>query len=358
MEASKEQSRCPTCGALLTTLWLGELCPACAIRLGLESEQALLKSEWGLGRIVDHWKLDSILGRGGSSVVFRATNIEDGSTVVLKVLSAALALDETARYRFDVEADHRLLHPAIVPVIANGEQAGRPYHVLPYYSGGSLDRWVSSVWETGQESPFARIPSPGGSDFYVKAAQWVAEIARAVSFAHERGLIHRDLKPSNILLDSEGNPSIADFGAGRRLNVSERLSNTGVVCGSPEYLPPEIASGQSTGGTMASDIYGIGAVLFEMLSGDPPYSGPNVMATIQRIAAGPDPVLRSRNPDVPRELALICQTCLAREPGERYRSAQEVAEDLDRFSEGQPISVPQKSAWRRLKLWLRRNVGF
>jgi WD40 repeat protein len=273
----------------------------------------------------------------------------------LKVLSAALTLDESARYRFSCEADHRLVHPAIVPVIANGEQDGRPFHVLPYYPGGSLDRWVSSVWRGGEESQFARIPSPSDPDFFLKAAQWVAEVARGVSFAHEQGLIHRDLKPSNILLDSEGNPSIADFGASRRITVSERLSNTGVVCGSPEYLPPEVASGQVTGGTMASDIYGIGAILFEMLSGHAPYSGPNVMATLQRIAVGPDPVLRNRNANVPRDLALICQTCLARDPTLRYRSALDVAEDLERFSREEPVLVLPRSAWMQLRLWAVRN---
>ena len=355
MKASKEQSRCPTCGGQLTTLWLGELCPACAIRLGLESDPAHLSTEWVPGRIVEKWKLDSVLGRGGSGVVFWAQDIDDGSTVVLKVLSAALALDESARYRFEFEAAHRLVHPGIVPVIANGEQAGRPYLVMPYYAGGSLDRWVASVWRDGQKSRLALIPSPGASEFFVRAARWVAEIARAVSFAHEHGLIHRDLKPSNILLDSEGNPSVADFGSSRRLNVSERLSSTGVVCGSPEYLPPEIASGKSTGGTMASDIYGVGCVLFEVLSGSPPHSGPNVMATLQQIAAGPDPLLRNRNPEVPQELALICQTCLAREPAGRYRSALEVAEDLERFSRGEPISVLPKSAWKQLGLWAVRN---
>ncbi len=355
MEASKEQIRCPTCGAQLTRQWLGELCPACAIGLGLEKDPGHHSVEWVPGHILGRWKLASILGRGGSAVIYRAENLEDGSTVVLKVLAAALALDESARYRFDFEADHRLVHPAIVPVIAKGEQAGRPYHVLPYHPGGSLDRWVSSVWGAGQESQFARIPSPGNPDFFLKAAQLVAEVARGVSFAHEHGLIHRDLKPSNILLDSEGNPSIADFGAGRRINVSERLSSTGVVCGSPEYLPPEVASGQVTGGTMASDIYGIGAILFEILSGDVPYSGPNVMATLQRIAAGPDPVLRNRHADVPRDLALICQTCLARDPALRYRTALDVAEDLERFSRGESVLALPKSAWMQLQLWAGRN---
>jgi WD40 repeat protein len=321
----------------------------------LEAQVGEGVSEWVAGSRIGNWTLESLLGRGGSGEVFQAQHLSDQSIVVIKVLSAALSLDESARYRFEFEADHRLVHPGIVPVIASGEHFGRPYLVLPYYAGGSLDRWVATVWGSEQESRWARMPHPRSDDFFRRIALMAAEIARAVAFAHEHGLIHRDLKPSNILLDVEGTPSVADFGSSRRLNVSERISNTGVVCGSPEYLPPEIASGKATGGTTASDIYGLGAILFEVLSGTPPYSGPNVMATLQQIAAGPDPVLRGRNPRVPRELALIVQTCLARDPSARYRAALDVAEDLECFSRDEPLSVLPRTALQQLLQWAGRN---
>lgn len=358
MESVQEpdsQNRCPNCGSHMAHLPSGETCPACALRLGLEAKVGEASAELVSGSRIGNWTLESLLGRGGSGEVFRAQHPADQSIVVIKVLSAALSLDESARYRFEFEADHRLVHPGIVPVIASGEHFGRPYLVLPYCAGGSLDRWVATVWGSEQESRWARMPHPRSDDFFRRIALMAAEIARAVAFAHEHGLIHRDLKPSNILLDIEGNPSVADFGSSRRLNVTERISNSGVVCGSPEYLPPEIASGKATGGTTASDIYGIGAILFEVLSGTPPYSGPNVMATLQQVATGPDPVLRSRNPGVPRELALIVQTCLARDPSARYRAALDVAEDLERFSRNEPLSVMPRSAWKQLLQWVGRN---
>lgn len=355
MEVSSHQPICPECGTPRTALGAGQACPVCALRLGLETDPSGGSVEWSPGKKVGRWRIESLVGKGGSGEVFLAHHELDGSIGVIKALSPSLALDDTARFRFQFEANHRLVHPGIVPIVAGGEEAGRPYHIMPFYPGGSLDQWIASVWKSGSQSPLARLPGPEADDFFPRMASVLAEIARAVSFAHSHGWIHRDLKPSNILLDSEGNPAVADFGASRRLNVSERISNTGVVCGSPEYLPPEIASGRMTGGTTASDIYGIGAILFEVLSGGPPYSGPNVMATLQRIAAGPDPVLHRNNPRVPKALALICQTCLARDPGARYRTALEVAEDLERFVRNEPLSVLPKSPWNQLFQWAARN---
>ena len=346
---------CRQCGGQIPAGSLFGACPVCALREGIHTPDSQGSGDWSPGLVVGEWVLEEVLGRGGSGTVHLARHTSLGTVVVVKVLSRALALDDSARYRFAFEAGHDLAHPHIVPILSSGEHEGRPYLVLPYFAGGNLDQWIGRVWHRKEVSGFARLPGPEEDGFHPKIARFMADLARAVSFAHERGLIHRDLKPGNILLDMEGNPHVADFGSSRRLDLSERLSNTGMICGSPEYLAPEIASGRCTEGTIASDVYGLGVVLFEILSGSPPYSGPNVMATLQRIATGPDPSLRARNPRVPRDLARIGQICLSRDPAARYRTAAEVADDLDRFSRGEPLSVAHRTAWHQLWAWGRRN---
>ena len=355
-EGTQAMNRCPICEAMLVGQQAAAaVCPACALRIGLEEDPSALPSEWVPNRVVGNWRLESMIGRGGSSEVYRARQIDTNTVVVIKALSARWALDETARYRFNFEANHKLDHPCIAPVLAHGAFAGRPYLVMPHFGGGGLDQWVEKVWGRKEATVLAQLPDPGQTGFYQKAGRFMADIARAVAFAHQRGLIHRDLKPSNILLDVEGHPYVSDFGSARSVKMLDRLSTTGNFCGSPEYLAPEIAAGTVPDATQKSDIYGIGAILFEVLTGTPPHSGPNVMATLKQVANGPTPSLKESNAQVPSELVWICQTCLSRDPAQRYNSALEVAEDLERFVRDEPVMARPCATWQRIGLWIDRN---
>ena len=354
-EENRQTIQCTSCQAILVGDLTPVVCPACALRVGLEEDSSALSPEWRPDDIIGNWRLESMIGRGGSSEVYRARQLKTDTIVVIKVLSVRWVSDETARYRFNLEANHPLDHPCIAPVLAHGALAGRPYLVMPYFVGGSLDQWVDKVWDRNEPSVLAQLPDPRQTGFYPKVARLTADIARAVAFAHQRGVIHRDLKPSNILLDEEGHPYVSDFGSARPVKVPDRISQTGEFCGSPEYLAPEIAAGTEPEATHKSDVYGIGGILFEVLTGTPPHSGPNVMATLQQVANGPAPSLRKRNPQVPCELVWICQTCLSRDPAQRYATAQEVAEDLERFLRNDPVLARPQAKCQRLGLWIDRN---
>ena len=297
--------------------------------------------------VVPGFEILEEIGRGGMGVVYKARQLSLDRIVALKILhpgpdgpGATLA-----RFRSEAEAIGRLQHPHIIQVHEVGTCVGGPYFVFEYAGGGSLAGRLGGA------------PQPART-----AAQLVSIVARAAHSAHERGVIHRDLKPSNILL-SEGpgtplekcTPRIGDFGLARRLDDARGLTLSGQVMGTPGYMPPEQAQGPGEAIGPASDVYSLGVILYELLTGRPPYSGSTAIETIHlMLYQEPLPPSRLRR-DLPRDLETICLKCLDKAPVKRYPSAANLADDLDRFLDRQPIQARPTPAWERAWKWARRR---
>jgi WD40 repeat protein len=279
------------------------------------------------------------LGRGGMSVVYRARQLGLGRVVALKMirLGAQAGPDELARFRREAEAVARLHHPNIVQVYELGEQDGRPFLALEFCDGGSLAAALA-----GQPQPVRR------------AAELTATLARAVHAAHEAGVVHRDLKPANVLLNADGTPRITDFGLAKKLDGDTRLTATGAILGTPSYMAPEQASGDGKHVGPAADVWALGAILYELLTGRPPFQGATPFDTLMQVlsdAAEPPSRLR---PGVPAELEAICLRCLEKKPARRYASAAELADDLQRFLDGLPLAVrPAAGGTAPVRPWYR-----
>jgi WD40 repeat protein len=290
------------------------------------------------------------LGRGGMGVVYKALHVKLHRVVALKmILAGELAHpEERQRFRAEAEAVARLQHPNIVQLYEYGEAGGRPYFSLEFVSGGSLsDR-------------LAGTPLPGAA-----AAELVEVLARAMHFAHEQGVIHRDLKPANVLIaDSKGqsairNPQsaikVADFGLAKRLDGGTGQTQSGAVIGSPSYMAPEQADGRSREVGPACDVYALGAILYECLTGRPPFRGATPIETILQVTIEEPVPPRTLRPGLPRDLETVTLKCLAKVPAKRYASAADLAEDLRRFRAGEPVAARPASVPERAVKWVRRN---
>ena len=298
-----------------------------------------------LGMLGDYELLEE-LGQGGMGRVYKAWQRRLSRIVALKVIRAGVPTTESDRLRFRTEADAaaRLDHPNIVPVYEVGEHDGVPYIAARYVEGGPLSRHLKR---------FADDPRA--------AAVLLAGLARAVHHAHQRGVLHRDLKPGNILLDRrEGDaealvPHIADFGLARLVDQDSGLTQTGELVGTPSYMAPEQASGGSAAITTATDVYGLGAILYVLLTGHPPFAGSNSLETLERVKGSEPESPRRLNAKVDRDLETICLTCLAKDPRRRYASAQAMAEDLENWLGHRPIEARPAGAHERLAKWVRRH---
>ena len=290
-------------------------------------------------RYFGEYELLEEVGRGGMGVVYRARQLRLNRVVALKmILSGQFASAEDVK-RFQVEAENaaRLDHPNIVPVYEVGRHRGRHYFTMKLIPGGSLARHI---------------------DRYTKdhraAAQLIATGAQAVHHAHQHGILHRDIKPGNVLLDGEGRPQVTDFGLARRIEGEEGLTLSGAVLGSPRYMPPEQARGDK-GLTVAADVYGLGAVLYELLTGRPPFAGQTVLETLRQVReqdpARPSGIVAALD----RDLETVCLKCLEKDPRRRYPNALGLAEDLERWLAGEPISAKPSGALRRVAKWARRR---
>ncbi|HEX5271427.1 MAG TPA: serine/threonine-protein kinase, partial [Gemmataceae bacterium] len=271
------------------------------------------------------------LGRGGMGVVYKARQVALDRVVALKmVLDGEYASpDARRRFRAEAEAVARLQHPHIVQIFDVGEKDGRVYFSLEYCPGGTLAGKLNGS------------PLPPR-----EAARLVETLARAVHAAHEQHLVHRDLKPANVLLTADGTPKIADFGLARRTD-REGETQTGAVIGTPSYMAPEQAAGRARDVTPATDVYALGAILYEALTGRPPFRGSTLMETLDQVRfTQPAPPRRLR-PDTPRDLEAICLRCLAKRPADRYPTAAALADDLRRFVEGGRVP-PARPRRRRL----------
>jgi tetratricopeptide (TPR) repeat protein len=288
------------------------------------------------------------LGRGGMGVVYQAWQVSLSRMVALKmVLAGAHAgAGQLARFRVEAEAAARLQHANIVQIYEIGEHDGRPYFSMEFVEGGSLERKLAGAPQPARE-----------------AAALVETLARAVQYAHQRGVVHRDLKPANVLLEAPrlqpgglGAPKITDFGLAKILvGAPGAPTQSGVVMGTPSYMAPEQAGGRTREIGPATDVYALGAMLYEMLTGRPPFRGETPVDTMMQVLSADPVVPRRLNPRAPRDLETVCLKCLQKEPHKRYASAQELADDLHRYLAGEPIRARPTPAWERALKWGKRR---
>lgn len=286
------------------------------------------------------YELQEEIARGGMGVVFKARQRDLNRIVAVKmILTGRLATkDDVARFRQEAEAAAHLSHENIVDIYEVGEVNGHHYFSMEYVPGSDLGRLV-------RERP---LPAE-------RAAKYVHDVAAAIQFAHDRGVLHRDLKPSNVLIDAEDRPQITDFGLAKRAHSRSDLTDTGQVVGTPSYMPPEQAWPGTGEIGPASDVYSLGAILYELLTGRPPFRAATVMDTLMQVLDTEPASPRLLNNKVPRDLETICLKCLAKDPQRRYRTARELQEELDRFLTGQPIKARPINVAARLARWSRRN---
>jgi len=271
------------------------------------------------------------LGRGGMGVVYKARHRVLNKIVALKTVLAAgfHSQRDVARLQFEAEAAARLDHPNIVPIYGAGEYQGMPFFSMRYVSGGTLSE--------GMEAQRGDLR---------KAAALLAKVSRAVHYAHQRGIVHRDLKPGNILLEN-GEPMVADFGLAKTVDASSGLSFSGAIVGTPAYMAPEQARGDKGLSTIA-DVYSLGAILYQMLTGRPPFRGETVYETLINVIDQAPVEPSALNPATPPDLEAICLKCLEKKAENRYASAAELADDLERYSRGESVSVRPRSVLSQL----------
>ncbi len=279
------------------------------------------------------------LGRGGMGVVYLAKQIRLKRLVALKMIlhGGHAGANLVSRFRTEAEAVARIRHPGIIQIHEVGEHNGLPWFSLEYCSGGNLSMRLA-------ESPL----TPVG------VAELVEKLARAVAAAHAKGVIHRDLKPANVLLDADGEPKVTDFGLAKLLDA-ESGTRTGNVMGSPSWMAPEQAAGDARKVGPTADVYALGAILYECLTGRPPFRGATALETIDQIRRLEPVPPRQLNPRVPRDLETICLKCLEKEPDRRYSGAEALADDLARFLSGMPVSVRAVGAFERTVRWASRK---
>jgi serine/threonine protein kinase/tetratricopeptide (TPR) repeat protein len=280
------------------------------------------------------------LGRGGMGVVYRARDQKLNRIVALKTIAEGqyASPDRRARFRAEAQAIARLRHPNIIAIHAIGEHQKRPYLSLEFAEGGSLAQQLAN-----------------GPMVPLRAAHLAETLARAVHAAHQAGVIHRDLKPSNVLLTKEGVPKVSDFGLAKLLDADSARTVSGQVLGSPSYMAPEQAEGRSKSVGPAADIYALGAILYQALTGRPPFLGESQLETLKLVAINNVVPPRTLRPDIPRDLETICLKCLEKDPGRRYLSAEALAEDLKRSLERRPILARRTTLLEQFGRWCRRD---
>ncbi len=352
---------CGRCGAKISADATREICPACLLENGL----GLLADEPVAG-VVDPGREDEVpahdrkkpphaakipsdfgdyglleeVGRGGQGVVYRAHQKSLNRTVALKVIGLGPWTTEThlKRFRREAEAAASLEHSGIVPIYEVGEEDGQCYFSMKFVEGGQLDDVV-------KHTPMS----------IRQAAELVAKVARTVHYAHEHGILHRDIKPGNILLDGKGEPLLTDFGLARLVETESTVTRTLEVMGTPSYMAPEQAAGEHTKVSNATDVYGLGAVLYQLLTGHPPFAGGTSYETIRLLLDTEPRPPRLINPKVDRDLSTICLKCLEKDPQRRYSSALALAEDLEHWLKHEPIQAKPSGFFTHTRKWARRN---
>ncbi len=336
---------CPECGTLLPTSRLDGLCPVCL--LGKTSPSpAGSGSSAGAAislMILPGYRLSREIARGGMGIIYEASQLSPSRIVAIKMLLPHLMDDEAMRERFrrEAQAMASLDHQGILPVYEVGDHNGLPYFSMKLAAGGTLSEqaWrYRGNWRT--------------------IAALIADLSDAIQMAHSHGVLHRDLKPANILFDESGRAYVSDFGIAKQLAADPAgldLTKSATLLGTPNYLPPEWAAGTAKSPTTAGDVYGMGTILYQLLTGDPPHQADQLTTLLRQIADQPVTSPRQIDPTVPRDLEIICLKALSKDPDHRYRSAHEMAEDLRFWLAGRPIRARAASRVEKVWRWSRRN---
>ena len=349
-----EVQQCPQCGADLPAHAPSGLCPRCLLRQVTGDKRASPPStvldstlpprpaspSGTQVRYFGDYEILEEIARGGMGVVYKARQVSLDRVVALKMILAGQLASESAVERFYIEAKAaaNLQHQNIVAIHEVGQHDGQHYFSMDYVEGQSLAALV-------QHGP---LPA-------AKAAGYVKTIAEAIQFAHRQGTLHRDLKPSNILIDAFDQPRVTDFGLAKRIESSAQLTATGSLIGTPSYMSPEQAGANGEKVGPASDVYSLGAVLYELVTGRPPFLGESLIATLNQVLSVEPVSPRLLNPNVPRDLETICLKCLQKEPRQRYRSSEELANELGRFLRGEPIHARPLGKTARFWRWCKRK---
>ena len=337
---------CQSCGTTLSTENSNDsYCPACFLRQGLISttmgSAPPITGPASPPPVFGAYELMEEIGRGGMGVVYRARQRTLKRIVAIKLLVSGAYSSESLLRRFQIEAESAagLRHPGIVAIHEFGENENQPFYAMEYVEGRNLS-------EVSAGQPLAPA----------RAARYLFAIAEAVQYAHNRGILHRDLKPSNVLVDLDDRPRITDFGLAKQLHSGESdVTLAGQMLGSPNYSSPEQSAGRQEEVGVGSDVYSLGALLYHLLTGRPPFMASTVQETL-RLVYVTDPISPGAlNPDVPRDLDTICLKCLEKVPARRYASAQDLAEELNRFLKGEPIHARPITAAERGWRWCRRH---
>jgi hypothetical protein len=293
--------------------------PSCDATIAQSAASAFVASSG-----VPGYEIESELGRGGMGVVYRAKQVSLNRIVALKMVPGGEFADpqELARFLGEAEVVAAVRHPHVVQVYDFGQHVGRPYFAMEHLGGGSL---VSLVRASGRLTP-------------ARAAELIEKIARGVQAAHDLGIVHRDLKPANVLLSDDGEPKVTDFGLAKRGGRTD-LTRTGAVMGTPNYMSPEQAAGKTKFVGPAADIYALGVILYECLTGRTPFNADDTVKLLMKVVEDEPPPIREFAPNAPRDLEAICLKCLRKEPQDRYASAGKLAEDLQRFRNGEPVEA-------------------
>src|SRR6266498_4804102 len=327
---------CETCGATLHAESPAGLCPACLLTTAIEEGDS---EEFVSGSRIQDYELLNEVARGGMGIVYRARQRVPPRVVALKMILPAHvgSADAMKRFRAETEAAASLEHEGILPIYAVGEHDGAPFYSMKFAEGGTLSAQIENYRDKARE-----------------AAALIAKLARAVAFAHEHGILHRDLKPGNVLFDSAGKPYVSDFGLAKWLARESDLTQTFAVLGTPFYMAPEQAVSSNLV-TEAADIYSLGAILYHLLTGHPPFTGETPMEVLRRAENQPAPRPRLRNRRIPPDLETICLKCLEKDPKRRYSSALALAEDLEHWLKHEPIRAKRSGFFTHARRWVQRN---